>query len=54
MRGVTLTANFFALIAIFQLTRLMRGVTYSNGKSRTWEETFQLTRLMRGVTLMVA
>ena len=36
--------------AVFQLTRLMRGVTGTRIQQR-WYKTFQLTRLMRGVTL---
>ena len=36
--------------AVFQLTRLMRGVTLVVGGSGSGK-TFQLTRLMRGVTI---
>ena len=38
------------LDALFQLTRLMRGVTLRGNGKRNGHTLFQLTRLMRGVT----
>ena len=38
-----------ALNFVFQLTRLVRGVTYAGGQ-RMETASFQLTRLVRGVT----
>ena len=52
MRGVTLDLQTDAEIRIFQLTRLMRGVTRTRGNTNK-PYRFQLTRLMRGVTNIV-
>ena len=50
MRGVTTLIIRFMFGLIFQLTRLMRGVTNSLRKLVRCFGEFQLTRLMRGVT----
>ena len=50
MRGVTVcTANSLGVQLAFQLTRLMRGVTFYAFNHCSCLK-FQLTRLMRGVT----
>ena len=49
MRGVTHFFGNFGLAHLFQLTRLMRGVTVRKAYI-TNANKFQLTRLMRGVT----
>ena len=50
MRGVTSEVSIVKKISKFQLTRLMRGVTFSGGSPYRPNDKFQLTRLMRGVT----
>ena len=48
-RRDVLNVCYILIIPLFQLTRLMRGVTY-NAHCKRIKERFQLTRLMRGVT----
>ena len=50
MRGVTATISQLDVPALFQLTRLMRGVTRNLCICSVVLLEFQLTRLMRGVT----
>ena len=49
MRGVTPLRLLFSCRFLFQLTRLMRGVTFMVKRCIIVLQ-FQLTRLMRGVT----
>ena len=51
MRGVTHYPRNSHWQRLFQLTRLMRGVTLENIRFYEGYKIFQLTRLMRGVTV---
>ena len=53
MRGVTQSERSTIGVLVFQLTRLMRGVTDCLSTPRSSIMRFQLTRLMRGVTVNV-
>ena len=52
MRGVTYSTSQRKCPTLFQLTRLMRGVTSCARRLRHRIHQFQLTRLMRGVTAL--
>ena len=54
MRGVTHANRNDSEQNEFQLTRLMRGVTWQNSSKSRGYILFQLTRLMRGVTCLCA